>query len=126
MFDLPTDDGEKEKSERNRRWCEPVNRKPVMIELSKYAFETLQSLQRAIPDYLIGLEENLSFCSYENRRDKFINSLEKEAAANANHDGKRLDERRHHLIVYSGLTTCWAPLLLGWTTLSAITAILAL
>jgi len=42
MFDLPNDDGEKEKSECNRRWCEPANRKPVMIELSKYAFETLR------------------------------------------------------------------------------------
>jgi hypothetical protein len=41
-----------------------------------------RSLQRAIPDYLIGLEENLSFCSYENRRDKFINSLEKENVLN--------------------------------------------
>jgi cytochrome bd ubiquinol oxidase subunit II len=29
-------------------------------------------------------------------------------------------------LMYSGLTTWWAPLLLGWTTLSAITAILAL
>jgi serine/threonine protein kinase len=26
----------------NRRWCEPANRKPIMVELSRYVFETLR------------------------------------------------------------------------------------
>jgi hypothetical protein len=36
MFDLPNNDGEKKRSECNRRWCEPANRKPIVIELSRH------------------------------------------------------------------------------------------
>src|SRR6202790_4419456 len=42
MFDSPDNDGEKKRPARNRRWCELANRKPMMIELSGYVFETLR------------------------------------------------------------------------------------
>jgi hypothetical protein len=58
---LPNNDGEKRDLPAIGRWCEPENRKPVMIELSRYVFETLRE------------DEEFAFC--RGRRDGELSTI---------------------------------------------------